>query len=138
MGTQQLFLIVLAIIVVGAAIAFTSQLFESNSEFSTQDSIVSESLNLGTLAQQYYNKSTELAGGSKSFIGWLISASLASTLNGTYLVEKISKEELIIIGKPDSNKKYDWYIKTTITRINMESEVVKIKTSQAFDFESSH
>ena len=125
MGTQQLFLIVLAIIVVGAAIAFTSQLFESNSEFSTQDSIVSESLNLGTLAQQYYNKPRELAGGSKNFIGWLISASLASTLNGTYLVEKISKEELIIIGKPDPTKNYGWYVKTTITRINMESEVVK-------------
>ncbi len=125
MGTQQLLLLVVAMIVVGVAITLASQLFDSNSEFSTQDSIVSESFNLGTLAQQYYNKPRELAGGSKSFIGWLISASLDSTLNGTYSVEKISKEELIIIGKPDSTKKYDWYVKTTITRINMETEVVK-------------
>ena len=125
MGTQQLLLLVLAMIVVGVAITLASQLFDSNSEYSTQDSIVSEIFNLGSLAQQYYNKPRELAGGSKSFIGWLVSASLDSTANGSYTVEKISKEELIIIGKPDSTKNYGWYVKTTITRINMESEVVK-------------
>ncbi len=125
MGTQQLLLLVVVMIVVGVAITLASQLFDSNAEISTQDSIVSESFNLGSLAQQYYNKPREFAGGSKSFIGWLISASFDSTLNGTYSVEKISKEELILIGKPDSTKKYDWYVKTTITRINMETEVVK-------------
>lgn len=125
MGTQQLFLLVVAMIVVGVAITLASQLFESNSEYSTQDGIVSESFNLGTLAQQYYNKPRELGGGSKSFVGWLISASLDSTANGVYSIEKISKEELILIGKPDSTNKYDWYVKTTITRIDMETEVVK-------------
>ncbi len=125
MGTQQLLLLVVAMIVVGVAITLASQLFYSNEETSNNESIVSESLNLGSLAQQYYNKPRELGGGSRSFVGWLVSASLDSTSNGTYSVAKISKEELIIIGKPDSNNKYDWYVKTTITRINMETEVVK-------------
>ncbi len=125
MGTQQLLLLVVAMIVVGVAITLASQLFDSNAEISNKDSIVSESFNLGSLAQQYYNRPRELGGGSRSFVGWLVSASLDSTSNGTYSVEKISKEELIIIGKPDSNNKYDWYVKTTITRINMETEVVK-------------
>ncbi len=125
MGTQQLLLLVVAMIVVGVAITLASQLFDSNAEISNKESIVSESFNLGSLAQQYYNKPRELGGGSRSFVGWLVSASLDSTLNGTYAVEKISMEELIIIGKPDSNKKYDWYVKTTVTRLNMETEVVK-------------
>ena len=60
MGTQQLLLVVLGVFVIGIAIAFASQLFESYAEDSVKDSIAYESANLGLLAQQYYNKTREM------------------------------------------------------------------------------
>ncbi|MGE5412315.1 MAG: hypothetical protein ACM3MI_15245 [Clostridiales bacterium] len=84
MGQQQLLLIVLAIIVVGIAVLIGITLFHANSVDTKRNQIINESVNLAALAQQYYMKPSSLAGGNKSFTGWTIPTSLATTANGTY------------------------------------------------------
>ena len=124
MGTQQLLLVVLGIFIIGIAIALAGQLFESYAEDSAKDSIAYESSNLGLLAQQYYNKAREMGGGSKSFDGWTISNELDSTASGIYSVSLKNNEQLILIGKPQEEKNYDWFIETIITKNNMVSKIV--------------
>ena len=123
MGTQQLLLIVLGIFVIGIAIAMASQLFESYAEDSAKDSIVYESSNIALLAQQYYNKPREMGGGNKSFKGWTISNELDSTANGVYTVSLRNKDQIILVGKPQNDKEYNWFIQTIVTSNNMVSEI---------------
>jgi hypothetical protein len=67
MGQQQLLLIVLGVIIVGIAIVVGINLFNANAEESAKDTLVSEGINLGALAQQYYKKPVALGGGGNSF-----------------------------------------------------------------------
>ena len=124
MGTQQLLLVVLGIFIVGIAITLAGQLFDSFAEDSAKDSIAYEASNLGLLAQQYYNKAREMGGGSKSFEGWTISNELDSTASGVYTVSLKNNEQIILVGKPQEDKNYNWFIETIITRNNMVSRIV--------------
>ena len=67
MGQQQLLLIVLGVIIVGIAVVVGINLFNANAEESAKDTVVSEGLNLGALAQQFYKKPVALGGGGNSF-----------------------------------------------------------------------
>ena len=124
MGTQQLLLIIVGMIVFAAAIAVGILLFESHSESSTKDSIVSESKNLGSLARQYFNKSTEMGGGNKSFVGWKISNHIDTTSSGTYSILLANDEHVILKGLPLADKNYNWAVKTTITKNEIATEIM--------------
>ncbi len=125
MGTQQLLLIIVGMIVLAAAIAVGNLLFEAHSESTTKDSIISESTNLGSLAQQHYNRSTEMGGGNRSFVGWQISEQLDSTSSGTYTIVSINDEKLILKGLPFADRNYDWAVKTKITKSEITTEIMK-------------
>ena len=81
MGQQQLLLIVLAIIIVGIAIAVSIQLFRSNAIEAKRDILIEETTSLGVMALQYFKKPAELGGGSKSFVGWTIPSQMIITAN---------------------------------------------------------
>ncbi len=98
MGQQQLLLIVLALIIVGIAIAVSIQLFRSNAIESKRDILIVETTSLGLMALQYYKKPAELGGGSKSFEGWKIPSQLRTTENGNFKISTTSATELIITG----------------------------------------
>jgi len=125
MGTQQLLLIIVGMIVIAAAIAGGNLLFDAHTESTTKDAILSECMNLGSLAQQYYNKSIEFGGGEKSFVGWDISEHIDSTMNATYSIISASKEKLILKGLPTADKNYSWAIKTTVTKNDIDSEIME-------------
>ena len=124
MGTQQLLLLIVGLIVIAAAIVGGNLLFEAHSESSTKDTIISECMNLGSLAQQYYSKSEEMGGGDKSFVGWSISKHIDSTLSATYSIISANNEKLILKGLPTTDKKYDWAVKTTVTKNDIDSEIM--------------
>ena len=124
MGTQQLLLAVLGIFMVGAAIALASGLFGTHAEKSTKESIVSECINIGQLAQQYHAKAREMGGGSKSFVGWEISSHLKSTANGNYTISARNSTQLIIVGKPHPLKGYNWIVQSVITKNNILSNIL--------------
>ncbi len=97
MGQQQLLLIVMAIIIVGIAIAISIQLFRSNAVEAKRDILIEETTTLGLMALQYFKKPAELGGGSNSFIGWTIPSQMVQTANGNF-ISTASPDELIITG----------------------------------------
>lgn len=124
MGTQQLLLIVLGMIVIGVAIAMANNLFSVQSEDSTKDRISNELVNLATVAQQYYAKPVEMGGGGKNFSNWLIPSSLDTTTSGTYSIFSSNSTELILIGSPIESTNYTWEIKSVVTQNNVVTEIM--------------
>ncbi len=98
MGQQQLLMIVLAIIIVGIAVAVSIQLFRSNAIEQKRDLLIEETTSLGYMAIQYYKKPAELGGGSKSFLGWTIPSQMVVTANGNFMTSTVTADQVIITG----------------------------------------
>ena len=98
MGQQQLLLIVLAIIIVGIAIAVSIQMFRTNAIEQKRDLLIEETTSLGYMAIQYYKKPSELGGGSKSFLGWTIPSQMVVTANGNFMTSTVAASQVIITG----------------------------------------
>ena len=98
MGQQQILLIVLAIIIVGVAIAISIQLFRSNAIESKRDLLIEETTYLGTMALQYYKKPVELGGGGRDFTGWKIPSQMNQTVNGNFMIAAVASDEVTITG----------------------------------------
>lgn len=98
MGQQQLLMIVLAIIIVGIAIAISVQLFRSNAIESKRDLLIEETTSLATMAIQYYKKPQAMGGGGRSFMGWEIPSQMVQTFNGNFMRAVVSANEVTITG----------------------------------------
>jgi len=98
LGQQQLLMIVLAIIIVGIAVAVSIQLFRSNAIEQKRDLLIEETTSLGYMAIQYYKKPAELGGGSKSFLGWTIPSQMVVTANGNFMTSTVTADQVIITG----------------------------------------
>ena len=98
MGQQQLLLIVLALIIVGIAIAISVELFRANAIEDKRDILIEETSSLADLAIQYYKKPREMGGGGKSFLGWTIPSSMVQTYNGNFMTASITQAQVIITG----------------------------------------
>ena len=98
MGQQQILLIVLALIIVGVAIAISVQLFRANAIESKRDILVEETTYLGTMAIQYFKKPTELGGGNQDFTGWQIPSQMIQTANGNFMIAAVTPDEVTITG----------------------------------------
>ncbi|HEY9165857.1 MAG TPA: hypothetical protein VIS48_06815 [Candidatus Kryptonia bacterium] len=86
MGTQQLLLIVLGIIIVGVAVFIAILLFKGNSQSANRDAITADLENLATIAQQYYRKPTTLAGGGYNYLGFNIIGLDTGNEDGSYSI----------------------------------------------------
>jgi hypothetical protein len=82
MGTQQLLLLVVALIIVGAAIVIGIKLFGANAVLANRDSMSAELNTLAAMAMEYYKKPQQMCGGSNSFSNWQIPTHLDSTAYG--------------------------------------------------------
>ena len=98
MGQQQLLMVVLAIIIVGIAIAISVQLFRSNAIESKRDLLIEETTSLATMAIQYYKKPQAMGGGGRSFMGWEIPTQMNQTVNGNFMSAIVSASEVVITG----------------------------------------
>jgi hypothetical protein len=98
LGQQQLLMIVLAIIIVGIAIAISVQLFRSNAIESKRDLLIEETTSLATMAIQYYKKPQAMGGGGRSFAGWEIPSQMVQTFNGNFMRAVVSPAVVIITG----------------------------------------
>ena len=98
MGQQQILLIVLAIIIVGVAIAISVQLFRSNAIEAKRDVLIEETTTLGTMALQYFKKPVELGGGGRSFAGWKIPPQMNQTVNGNFMIATVAVDHVTITG----------------------------------------
>ncbi len=108
MGTQQLLLIVLGVIVVGISVAMGFTIFGSNADQANKDAITQDCLRMAVNAQEYYMKPTLLGGGSNSFTGITVvdcgmaenpaGSGNSDNLNGLYSVVSTAGTDLDIIG----------------------------------------
>jgi hypothetical protein len=91
-------MVVLAIIIVGIAIAISVQLFRSNAIESKRDLLIEETTSLATMAIQYYKKPQAMGGGGRSFMGWEIPNQMNQTANGNFMRAIVNASEVIITG----------------------------------------
>jgi hypothetical protein len=95
MGTQQLLLIVLGVIIVGIAVVVGINIFGTNAEQANKDALTQDCLRIASAAQGFYRKPTMLGGGNNAFDGITIEDCGMSdngnplsgdNVNGTYTV----------------------------------------------------
>jgi hypothetical protein len=122
MGTQQILLIVLSVIIVGVAIAVGISMFNSQAYNSNKTAIASDAQSFATQIVQYYKTPRSQGGGGNSlagadtlgaFIGW--QGTTTTNDNGTYTVSRSGNTATItgvgIAEKDNKNPK----IVTTVT-----------------------
>jgi hypothetical protein len=84
MGTQQIFLIALAVLIISlmifAGIFFIGAYLES----SNREQIISNLYDVGLMAQTYYKKNVVSGGGGNSYTGWTIPNQIKNTQVGTF------------------------------------------------------
>ncbi|MEN6397391.1 MAG: hypothetical protein ABFD01_00300 [Candidatus Cloacimonas sp.] len=123
MGTQQILLIVLSVIIVGAAIAVGITMFNNQSYTSNKAAIAADAQNFATQVVQYY-KTPDSQGGAdrnmtnmkvaniSSFIGW--GATTTTTENGEYaLIVTDNNVYVLGLGKETKGNNHP-AVRTTI------------------------
>ena len=130
MGQQQLLLIVLGVIIVGIAVVVGINLFNANSESSTQDTMVSEATNIGAMAQQFYKKPVAMGGGGNAFDAsngapnaWAIPTALATDASGNVFTASVGAQQVVLTGTPNTTLNYTWTVTTTVTPTSIISSV---------------
>jgi len=88
MGSQQVLMIVVGVVIVGIAIAIGMFMFRDQAAATSRDSISNDLVSLATAAQKYYRRPATFGGGGNSF-GGLTMARLTtkpSNANGDYVL----------------------------------------------------
>ena len=112
MGSQQLLLIVLGVIIVGIAIAVGISTFGSSADQENRDAITKDMLQMAAQAQSFFNKPRLLGGGEGSFSGITIKnlglddegSGRATNDNAQYFIIPIGGSYLYIVGRSTSVK----------------------------------
>ncbi|MCK9584744.1 MAG: hypothetical protein M0R69_07550 [Candidatus Cloacimonetes bacterium] len=102
MGTQQILLIVLSVIIVGAAIAVGIQMFNSQAYSANKSAVAADAQSFATQVIQYYKTPTSQGGAGRSagtgdgelmspekiaeYIGWGAEVDTTTTDTGTYKI----------------------------------------------------
>jgi len=93
MGTQQLLLIILGVVIIGVAMAVGLSLFSANSVQSNKEAIIHDVINIfATSAYQHYLRPSSMGGGQYSYTtsnggtAYKIPKKLLTNANGTYEV----------------------------------------------------
>lgn len=97
MGQQHLLLIILGVLIVGAAIAVGLRQFLIGSENANREAIVNDIVHIVGDAQRHYHRPSAMGGGNGSFSGYTIPAVLSQTGNAKYQAEG-NGNELIVEG----------------------------------------
>jgi len=86
MGSQQLLLIVVGVVIVGIMIAVGLFMFRDQSAATARDSISNDLVSLATASQKYFRRPSTFGGGGNSFGGLTMSklTTKPSNANGDY------------------------------------------------------
>ncbi len=111
MGSQQILMIILGVIVVGIAVSIALLFFDQSAEQANKDALAQDCLKIASAAQAYYRKPFMLGGGSNSFDGITIrdcgmadiGGGEGQNLSGTYSIASASGNTVNILGVCASN-----------------------------------
>ena len=126
MGQQQLLLIVLGLVVIAIAVVIGISLFRAHAISSKRDILINETIDMAAQAIGYYKREKAFGGGGKSFIDWQIPPQLQNTINGSYIIDQINKDEVVIIatGTEVVTGNDSIQVKTTVIPDNYQIEVI--------------
>ncbi|MFN0157069.1 MAG: hypothetical protein ACKVRP_03235 [Bacteroidota bacterium] len=101
MSQQQILLIVLAILIVGSAVAIGLIVFNDQSAAANRDGLTSDLLRLSVRARAYYLRPKNWGGGEKSFEGLTIDylTNQPKNANGEYSVIVVEPEHAVLQGE---------------------------------------
>jgi Tfp pilus assembly protein PilE len=99
MGTQQILLIVVGLIIVGIMIAIGIFMFKDQAAATNRDSITNDLVQLAAQAQKYYRRPAVLGGGSGSFLNVTLQnlTSKPTNANGTYAISGTPTQQSVVI-----------------------------------------
>jgi len=119
-------LIVLGLVVIAIAVVIGISLFRAHAISSKRDILTNETIDMAAQAISYYKRTIEFGGGGKSFIGWQIPPQLQNTINGSYVIDQINKDEVVIIATGTEVVTGDdsIQVKTTVVPDNYQIEVI--------------
>ena len=107
MGTQQILLIVLSVIIVGIAVAVGITMFNTQAQNANRQALVADANNFATQMIAYYKTPTSHGGGGRAFEAsmdtlevWLgfTSGGVYSNDNGTYTLTRTNASTITIVG----------------------------------------
>lgn len=84
MGSQQLLLIALGVIITGLMVLTGTSIMHAYLESSNREQIIASMYDLGVMAQAYYKKLDAAGGGGGDYRGWNIPTQLRNTAIGTF------------------------------------------------------
>lgn len=88
MGSQQLLLIVVGVVLIGIMIAIGMEMFKDQASATSRDAISNDLVHYAVQAQKYHRKPAVIGGGQNSFNGLTLSyiTKQASNANATYVL----------------------------------------------------
>jgi len=102
MGQQQLLLVILAVLIIGIAIAIGVSLFTAQSVESNRDAIIDDINNLNADAYEFYIRPVSMGGGGGSFsggVGYVIPTKMASNDNASsYVATIVNATQIKFVG----------------------------------------
>ena len=110
MGQQQLLLIVLVMILVGAAILVGMQIYDESNRETAITTMSKDLVNLSSIALNFYRTPTDLGGGGQSFTNskansnWKVPENLDTLDNRAYSVYSINSNSVEILGQSIDEK----------------------------------
>jgi hypothetical protein len=100
MGSQQLLLVVLSMVLVGVALTVAITMFQTNAIESNRNAITDDLLYFASRARDYYWRPLSLGGGNRSFSGVTrpMLSKMSSNPNGRYVLVSSTPNEVVIKG----------------------------------------
>jgi len=107
MGTQQILLIVLSVIIVGIAVAVGITMFNTQAQNANRQALVADANNFASQMIAYYKTPTSHGGGGRTFEAsmdtlevWIgfTSGGAYSNDNGTYALTRTNASTITIVG----------------------------------------
>ena len=98
MGQQQLFLLILVIILVWISVVIGLDSFHSKAVQSNQDAVIIDLNFLASDSQALYKKTQTYGGGDQSFMGYDIPVQLSANDNGDYSIISTQTQKVTIQG----------------------------------------
>jgi hypothetical protein len=129
-GSQQLLLIVLGMIVVGIMVVVGISLFNDHASATNRDAVANDLVHASSIAQMYRKKPTSQGGGGGSFAGFDLRTAIKElrNTNGTYLVAGAVTDSMILIEGTGTQPGYDnaLPVKVSIRVFGFRTEVNEV------------
>ncbi len=98
MGSQQLLLIIVGVLMIGLSIAIGITLFSDSASASNRDAIGTDLESHASKAQVYHRRPRSMGGGGGSFVGFALTEVSSKNHNGEYEVSSPTASSVTIQG----------------------------------------